>query len=135
LAGDYFTEASGRQLPFRRRFVDRIGQVLINLITNAIKYSPHADMVVIHVARDPQNAQVSVQDFGIGIGKEHQQKIFERFYQVTDPEEKTYPGLGIGLYLSFEIIQRHEGNMWVESNKGEGSTFHFSLPLMERKRS
>ncbi len=114
---------------------DRIGQVLINLITNAIKYSPHADMVVIHVARDSQNAQVSVQDFGIGIGKEHQQKIFERFYQVTDPEEKTYPGLGIGLYLSYEIIRRHEGTMWVESNKGEGSTFHFSLPLMERKRS
>jgi signal transduction histidine kinase len=114
---------------------DRIGQVLINLITNAIKYSPHADTVVIHVARDSQNAQVSVQDFGIGISKEHQQKIFERFYQVTDPEEKTYPGLGIGLYLSYEIIRRHEGTMWVESNKGEGSTFHFSLPLMERKRS
>jgi PAS domain S-box-containing protein len=114
---------------------DRIGQVLINLITNAIKYSPQADTVVIHIARDSQNAQVSVQDFGIGIGKEHQQKIFERFYQVTDPEEKTYPGLGIGLYLSYEIIRRHEGNMWVESKKGEGATFHFTLPLMERKRS
>ena len=108
---------------------DRIGQVLINLITNAIKYSPRADTVIVRVACDAQNVEVSVQDFGIGIGQEHQQKIFERFYQVTDPEEKTYPGLGIGLYLSSEIIRRHEGNMWVESQKGEGATFHFSLPL------
>ena len=110
---------------------DRIGQVLINLITNAIKYSPRADTVVIHAARDSHTAHVSVQDFGIGIGEEHQPKIFERFYQVTDPEEKTYPGLGIGLYLSSEIIQRHEGAIWVESKKGKGTTFHFALPLME----
>ena len=110
---------------------DRIGQVLINLVTNAIKYSPQAHTVIVRVARDPKNAIVSVQDFGIGIAKEHQQKIFERFYQVINPEEKTYPGLGIGLYLSHEIIKRHGGSMWLESEKGKGSTFHFSLPLME----
>ncbi|MFL5625573.1 MAG: PAS domain S-box protein [Ktedonobacteraceae bacterium] len=109
---------------------DRIGQVLINLLNNAIKYSPQADTVLVRVAKDQNKALVSVQDFGIGIAKEHQQKIFERFYQVTDPEEKTYPGLGIGLYISCEIVKRHGGQVWVESKKGRGSTFHFTLPLV-----
>ncbi|MFL5588422.1 MAG: PAS domain S-box protein [Ktedonobacteraceae bacterium] len=110
---------------------DRIGQVLINLLNNAIKYSPQASTVVVRVAKDHNNALVSVQDFGIGIAKEHQQKIFERFYQVTDPEERTYPGLGIGLYISLEIVKRHGGQIWVESKKGEGTTFHFTLPLFQ----
>jgi PAS domain S-box-containing protein len=109
---------------------DRIGQVLINLLNNAIKYSPQADTVLVCIAKDQNKALVSVQDFGIGIAKEHQHKIFERFYQVTDPEEKTYPGLGIGLYISCKIIKRHGGQIWVESKKGEGATFHFALPLV-----
>jgi PAS domain S-box-containing protein len=108
---------------------DRIGQVLINLLNNAIKYSPQADRVLIHVAKSQNMALVSVQDFGIGIAKEHQHKIFERFYQVTDAEEKTYPGLGIGLYISCEIVKRHGGQVWVESKKGKGATFHFTLSL------
>ncbi|HYK85246.1 MAG TPA: PAS domain S-box protein [Ktedonobacteraceae bacterium] len=108
---------------------DRIGQVLINLVTNAVKYSPHKNTVIIGVTRDDHNVIVNVQDFGIGIAKEHQDKIFDRFYQVTDPEEKTYPGLGIGLYLSHEIIERHGGRMWVESEKGQGATFYFTLPI------
>ena len=110
---------------------DRVGQVLINLLNNAIKYSSRADRVVVRVAKDSHNISVSVQDFGIGIAGEHQGKIFERFYQVTDPEEKTYPGLGIGLYISCEIIKRHGGQLWVESVKGEGATFHFTLPLVQ----
>ena len=75
---------------------------------------------------------MSVQDYGIGIAKEHQHKIFERFYQVTDPEEKTYPGLGIGLYISCEIIKRHGGQIWVESKKGEGA--YFILPCRSSRR-
>ena len=109
---------------------DRVGQVLINLLNNAIKYSARADRVLVRVAKDSQNVIVSVQDFGIGISTDHQGKIFERFYQVTDPEEKTYPGLGIGLYICCEIIKRHGGQLWVESVKGEGATFHFTLPLL-----
>lgn len=109
---------------------DRIGQVLINLLTNAIKYSPRANTVIVRVAGDQKEAVVSVQDFGIGIAEAYHDKIFEQFYQVTDPEEKTYPGLGIGLYLSDEIVKRHTGRMWVESTKGTGSTFSFSLPLV-----
>jgi signal transduction histidine kinase len=113
---------------------DRIGQVLINLLNNAIKYSPQADTVLIRVMKEQDKVHVSVQDFGIGIAKEHQQKIFERFYQVTDQEEKSYPGLGIGLYISFDIIQRHGGQVWVESKKGGGATFHFTLPLAGEER-
>jgi len=113
---------------------DRIGQVLINLLNNAIKYSPQASTVVVRVAKDQNNALVSVQDFGFGIAKEHLQKIFERFYQVTDSEERTYPGLGIGLYISLEIVKRHGGQIWVESKKGEGTTFHFTLPLFQERQ-
>lgn len=107
---------------------DRIGQVLINLLTNAIKYSSGADRVIIRLAKEAGEVIVSVQDFGIGIAPAHHQKIFERFYQVTDPLEKTFPGLGIGLYISSEIIKRHSGRIWLASQKGEGSTFSFSLP-------
>ena len=110
---------------------DRIGQVLINLLNNAIKYSPQGDRVLVRVAISQNKALMSVQDFGIGIAKEHQHKIFERFYQVTDAEEKTYPGLGIGLYISYEIVKRHGGQMWVESKKGEGASFYFTLPLFQ----
>ncbi len=108
---------------------DRIGQVLINLLNNAIKYSPQADRVLVRITKDSDKVIVSVQDFGIGIAKEHQHRIFERFYQVTDSEEPTYPGLGIGLHISCEIVKRHGGQLWVESKKGEGATFHFALPL------
>ncbi|HZS78993.1 MAG TPA: PAS domain-containing protein [Ktedonobacteraceae bacterium] len=108
---------------------DRIGQVLINLLTNAVKYSPGAEKVSIRLACEKDYARVSIQDFGIGIAEAHQPRIFERFYQVTDPEEKTYPGLGIGLYIASEIIKRHNGQIWVESTKGKGATFYFTVPL------
>jgi signal transduction histidine kinase len=108
---------------------DRVGQVLINLVTNAIKYSPVANRVIIRLSKEADNVMVSVQDFGIGIAGTYHQQIFERFYQVIDPVEKTYPGLGIGLYISSEIIKRHHGRIWVESQKGAGSTFSFSLPV------
>ena len=71
---------------------------------------------------------MSIQDFGIGIEKEHLHHIFDRCYRVSDPEEKTYPGLGIGLYVAREIIQRHNGTLTVESEKGKGSLFAFTLP-------
>lgn len=111
---------------------ERLAQVYINLLTNAIKYSPRADTVHVRLWRDDQAQQavVSVQDFGIGIDQNYHQRIFERFYQVTDPQEKTYPGLGIGLYIASEIVALHHGRIWVESSKGHGSTFYVALPLL-----
>jgi signal transduction histidine kinase len=80
-------------------------------------------------------ALVRIQDFGLGIDEAHHQKIFERFYQVTDPEERTYPGLGIGLYISREIVERHQGRIWVESGKGQGAAFCVALPLWSQEKS
>ena len=110
---------------------DRLGQVLTNFLTNAVRYSPDADTVIIRVYTDveAQLACVSVQDFGIGIQETEHEKIFERFYQTPAPLEQTYAGLGIGLYISNEIIARHAGRLWVESRKGEGSTFYMAIPL------
>lgn len=115
----------------RQVFADkeRVGQVLINLISNAIKYSRGTKDIIVHVKVVKDDLRIGIQDFGIGISQEHQKKIFERFYQVTDSIEKTFPGLGIGLYLSSEIIKEHQGKIWVESQRGKGSTFFFTLPL------
>jgi two-component system phosphate regulon sensor histidine kinase PhoR len=113
---------------------DRMAQVLTNLLTNAIKYAPGTDKVIVRVAIDGENVVVSVQDFGIGIATEYQEKIFERFYQAADPGRQTFPGLGIGLYISHEIVKRHSGRIWVDSKKGNGSIFHFSIPLAKPER-
>lgn len=88
---------------------------------NAIKYSPRAEKVIVRLFQDGDREQaiVSVQDFGIGIDKTHHEKIFERFYQVTDPEERTYPGLGIGLYISREIVARHQGERCLQHAPGD----------------
>ncbi len=114
---------------------DRIGQVLTNLLTNAIKYSPQTDRIIVRLTSTQDAAMVSVQDFGIGIEQEHISAIFDRFYRVNDPDEKTYPGLGIGLYISYEIIKRHGGTLSVESKKGHGSVFSFTLPYKSRTLS
>jgi two-component system, OmpR family, sensor histidine kinase VicK len=108
---------------------ERVAQVLVNLISNAIKYSPNANKVVISSARGTNNVIISVQDFGLGIAKEEQGKIFERFFRVKAKKDKNISGLGLGLYISYEIISQHKGKIWVESIEKKGSTFSFSLPL------
>lgn len=108
---------------------DRVGQVLMNLLTNALRYSPKADTIIVRLSSDQESACISVQDFGFGIAREHQQKIFERYYQIGEEGQPPFAGLGIGLYLSSEIIKRHRGTIWVESSKGKGATFSFRLPL------
>lgn len=113
---------------------ERIAQVLVNLISNAIKYSPQKEKVVVSLVSDDKNVTVSVQDFGLGIPKEEQGKIFERFFRVKGKREKGIAGLGLGLYISHEIIKQHHGKLWLESEEGKGSTFYFSLPL-KRTRS
>ena len=107
----------------------RIAQVLINFLTNAIKYSPHFNMVTVKSAVIDKAVVVSVIDSGIGISKKDQEKIFQRFYRVEGRDEKTFPGFGIGLFIAAEIIQRHEGKISVESEPARGSIFSFSLPL------
>lgn len=110
---------------------DRIGQVITNFLSNAIKYSPHADTIIIKTKTGKESVTFCVQDFGCGISKEDQEKVFERFYRIIASDQKTNPGLGLGLYIASEIIKRHNGKIWVESEKGKGSTFCFSLPLKQ----
>jgi len=105
---------------------NRIEQVLLNLLSNAIKYSPDADKVTIHVSRRDQSVKIAVTDFGIGIPKSQIPFLFDRFYRV-DEQSKRYAGLGLGLYISSEIIKRHNGHIFVESEKGKGSTFWFEI--------
>lgn len=106
----------------------RIEQVIINLISNAIKYSPGADRVIVTASADDKKVRVTVKDFGIGIDPDQYERIFTRFYRVENLAAHM-SGLGIGLYISHEIISRHEGSMWVESKPEEGSTFYFELPV------
>ncbi|MET0391863.1 MAG: PAS domain S-box protein [Chitinophagaceae bacterium] len=108
---------------------DRIAQVLLNLLTNAIKYSPDAGQIDVSLKGDKKNVTISVADPGIGIEKKEQQKIFDRFYRVEGKNEQTYPGFGIGLFIASEIIQRHNGTISVKSDKGKGSVFTFTLPV------
>ncbi len=112
---------------------ERIGQVLSNLITNAIKYSPHSKKVILRTALNKDKVTLCVEDFGVGISKDKQDKVFEQFFRVSGPTQSTFPGLGLGLYVSAEIIKREGGRIWVESTEGKGSTFCFNLPLKKQK--
>ena len=107
---------------------NRLQQVIINLLTNAIKYSPNANSVLVEVVEKENVLQVSVKDYGIGMYKEHLDKIFDRYYRVQE-HALHFQGLGIGLYISYDIIRRHEGTMWAESEPGIGSTFYFTIPI------
>ncbi len=108
---------------------DRIGQVLTNLLSNAIKYSPGSKDIIVSTTLTKRFVYVHVKDFGIGISKQKQVKVFERFFRVEGVKEDTYPGLGLGLYISSEIIKRHNGTTSVKSVLRKGSTFSFKLPL------
>jgi len=117
---------------FDRKIVadkDRIAQVIMNFLTNAIKYSPDADSVEVIVEGNPEYATIRVKDHGIGIHKKDHQRIFERFYRVEGKSEQTFPGFGIGLFIASEIIHRHNGTIAVRSERGKGAEFIVTLPL------
>ena len=106
---------------------NRMEQVLINLLSNAIKYAPGTDKVVIKVTKVDEGTKIAITDFGIGIPKAKQQYLFDRFYRVDDTSQK-YAGLGLGLYISSEIVRQHKGHINIESEEGKGSTFWFVIP-------
>jgi len=112
---------------------DRIGQVLINLIGNAIKYSPNGGTIYTRLKKVNGFAEVVIQDFGVGIDKKNQTKIFERFYQVDEPENPAFSGLGVGLYIANEIVRRHDGKITLKSERGKGSFFKVYLPIEGKK--
>ncbi|MBI2601321.1 PAS domain S-box protein [Candidatus Daviesbacteria bacterium] len=111
---------------------DRVSEVMVNLITNAVKYSPGALKVLIKTKEISNHMQIEVQDFGIGIPKEFQKRVFDRFFQVVKHKGETYAGLGLGLYISSQIIRQHRGKISVRSNIGKGSSFIIRIPIEGR---
>jgi signal transduction histidine kinase len=105
-----------------------ITQVINNLVSNAIKYGPDSSEVGVHVSRVGEFVKLTVSDKGIGISPEDQRKVFERFFR-SGEIQKHYPGMGIGLYICEQIVKNHGGTIWVNSEKGKGSTFSFTIPI------
>ncbi len=108
---------------------NRLGQVISNLIINAIKYSPNSDRVIVKTSSENNHYSLCVQDFGIGIPVEQQSGLFNRFFRASQAKSFTFPGLGLGLYISNEIVKRHAGSLNFKSEKGRGSVFCMNLPL------
>lgn len=110
----------------------RMEQVMINLLTNAIKYSPGKDKVIVSTRVIDDHVEISVRDFGLGIPQEDLEKIWTRFYRVS-AHKKSIHGLGLGLHLCRNLVLLHKGSIWAESGDGEGSTFRVRLPVIMEK--
>ncbi len=106
----------------------RLRQVIDNLISNAVKYSPNGGQILITGAFTPDEVRVSIQDEGVGIPQSEWSRIFERFYRIEDALSRKTQGTGLGLYLSRAVIEAHGGQIGVHSAPGKGSTFYFTLP-------
>jgi signal transduction histidine kinase len=107
---------------------ERIGQVITNFLSNAIKYGGDSKKINIGLNQTDSKIVCSVKDFGKGIAPDEQDKIFGRFYRISGKNMNTFPGLGLGLFISKEIIEHQDGKIGVESEKGQGSLFYFELP-------
>lgn len=109
---------------------DKIAQVLMNLVSNAIKYSPEGGLITLGCEKQTGKVKIYVSDQGIGISPQDQKRLFERFYRVNNNGIKTVPGFGIGLYLVSEILRYHDSEIVVESEENAGSVFYFYLQTL-----
>lgn len=107
----------------------RIRQVIVNLLTNALKYSPETKGVILRLRSKKESILMGVRDYGIGIAKDEQARIFDRYYRTKSVQRKRSEGLGLGLYITNQIVKHHRGKIWVESRMGKGSTFFINLPV------
>lgn len=121
----------GKVIRYVRGDRDRIAQVLINLLINAIRYSPNANKVIVRTSIKDNKVIISVEDFGVGISKINQKKVFERFFRLNGSDKETFYGVGLGLDISSQIVHHHKGKIWVESVEGKGTQFNFSLPVYQ----
>jgi signal transduction histidine kinase len=108
----------------------RLEQLVINLVENALKYSPHDSRVVIRVWQAGAEAHLSVQDRGIGVPLEDQPLVFERFHRARNVDDRRFAGMGLGLYIARGIVEQHGGRIWLDSTPGAGSTFFVALPAV-----
>lgn len=114
---------------------ERITQVLLNLLSNAVKYSPPGSQVMVGAVPDGNLARIYVRDEGVGIPKDMQGNLFSKFYRIDNSDTKKIGGTGLGLAICKEIVEAHGGEIWVESEQGKGSTFAFTIPLVEKSSS
>lgn len=112
---------------------DRIVQVIVNLVGNAIKFSPPGSTVTISAGLEGAGVAFRVRDRGPGIPKHLQSAIFERYRQLSQPKETKKRGFGLGLAICKALVEKHKGQLWVQSEEGKGSTFCFSIPLLDEK--
>jgi two-component system, OmpR family, phosphate regulon sensor histidine kinase PhoR len=115
--------------PLMRGDASRLRQVLQNLLDNAVQYTPAGGLIYLEAAVRDDAAVISVADTGIGIPQAEQEKVFERFYRVDEARSREVGGTGLGLSIARHIVEAHGGGLWVESAVGQGSRFHFSIPL------
>lgn len=108
---------------------DHLEQVLANLLDNAVKYSPEGREINVRVATEEKEAHITVRDHGIGIPQDQLERIFDLFYRTEEAEARRMPGLGLGLYITRGIVERHGGRVWVESESGKGTNVSVVLPL------
>lgn len=127
-----------RQIPKDRSLVwmdkDKMTQVLDNIITNAIKYSPDGGKITLKLEIKRLYLLVSIQDEGMGIAYDKLEKIFERFYRADKARNRKLGGTGLGLAITKELVEAHHGKIWAKSKEGKGTTILFTLPLMSKKR-
>jgi PAS domain S-box-containing protein len=128
-----------KKLPPVNGDLERVRQVLSNLVFNAYHYTPENGTIIVSVqpSKDGRSVQVDVDDNGVGIALEDQERIFERFYRGEHPLVLATPGTGLGLSIVKQIVEMHKGRMWMKSNgiPGEGSTFSFTLPVYEKNEA
>lgn len=126
-----FSLDAGKDLPRVRGDSERVRQILGNLVDNAYHYTPENGQVTVHLhSVNGSEVQVDVEDSGVGISKEDQARIFDRFYRGEDPLVLATPGTGLGLAIVRQLVEMHDGRIWLESGgEGQGSTFSFTLPV------
>jgi len=128
------TLSASHDLPPVRADRERLIQIMLNLLSNAHKYTPEEGEIkvmaqIVGLPETKQAVQVLVQDTGIGLEPGEQMKVFEKFFRSARPEVRQTPGTGLGLHITRSLIEMHEGEIWFESIKGQGTTFYFTLPL------
>jgi signal transduction histidine kinase len=128
-AGFSLEVSADTDLPHVSADSDALQQAILNLLTNAMKYSGNSRLVGLSLARQNGHAHIRVDDHGVGIAPEEQQRIFDRFYRVPSTENSHIPGSGLGLTIVDHIARAHGGAVTLESRPGEGSSFTISLPV------
>jgi len=118
-----------KRLPRVKIDAKRIRQVLDNLLDNAVKYSPQGTEVLVSAKQAGREMVISVADQGLGIPADELSKVFDRMYRIEQRLTPGVDGIGLGLSICQRLVEAHGGRIWVDSEKGKGSTFHFTIPM------